>query len=42
MYKTAQKMIRSAMLAFLEGKTNLKEDIMDFEESMHMLQKQIH
>lgn len=38
MHKTAQKMIRSAMLAFLEGKTNLKEDIMDFEESMHMLQ----
>lgn len=38
MNKTAQKMIRSAMLAFLEGKTNLKEDIMDFEESMHMLQ----
>lgn len=38
MYKTAQKMIRSAMLAFLEGKNNLKEDIMDFEESMHMLQ----
>lgn len=38
MYKTAQKMIRSAMLAFLEGKTNLKDDIMDFEESMHMLQ----
>lgn len=38
MNKTAQKMIRSAMLAFLEGKTNLKDDIMDFEESMHMLQ----
>lgn len=38
MHKTAQKMIRSATLAFLEGKTNLKEDIMDFEESMHMLQ----
>lgn len=38
MHKTAQKMIRSVMLAFLEGKTNLKEDIMDFEESMHMLQ----
>lgn len=38
MHKTAQKMIRSAILAFLEGKTNLKEDIMDFEESMHMLQ----
>ena len=38
MHKTAQKMIRSTMLAFLEGKTNLKEDIMDFEESMHMLQ----
>lgn len=38
MHKTAQKMIRSAMLAFLEGKTNLKDDIMDFEESMHMFQ----
>lgn len=38
MHKTAQKMIRSAMLAFLEGKTNLKDDILDFEESMHMLQ----
>lgn len=38
MHKTAQKMIRSAMLAFLEGKTNFKDDIMDFEESMHMLQ----
>lgn len=38
MHKTAQKMIRSAMLAFLEGKTNLNDDIMDFEESMHMLQ----
>lgn len=38
MHKTAQKMIRSAMLAFLEGKTNLKDDIMDFEESMHRLQ----
>ena len=38
MHKTAQKMIRSAMLTFLEGKTNLKDDIMDFEESMHMLQ----
>lgn len=38
MHKTAQKMIRSAMIAFLEGKTNLKDDIMDFEESMHMLQ----
>lgn len=38
MHKTAQKMIRSAMLAFLEGKTNLKDDIMDFEESMHMIQ----
>ena len=38
MHKTAQKMIRSAILAFLEGKTNLKDDIMDFEESMHMLQ----
>lgn len=38
MYKTAQKMIRLSMLAFLEGRTELKEDIMELEESIHILQ----
>ena len=38
MYKTAQKMIRLSMLAFLEGRTELKEDIMGLEESIHILQ----
>ncbi|MBR0270758.1 MAG: winged helix-turn-helix transcriptional regulator [Methanobrevibacter sp.] len=38
MYKTAQKMLRLSMLAFLEGRTELKEDIMELEESIHILQ----
>lgn len=38
MYKTAQKMIRLSMLAFLEGNTELKDDIMELEESIHILQ----
>ena len=38
MYKTAQKMIRLSMLAFLEGRTELKDDIMELEESIHILQ----
>ena len=38
MYKTAQKMIRLSMLAFLEGDTDLKDDIMELEESIHILQ----
>ena len=38
MYKTAQKMLRLSMLAFLEGRTELKDDIMDLEESIHILQ----
>ena len=38
MYKTAQKMIRLSMLAFLEGSTELKDDIMELEESIHILQ----
>ena len=38
MYKTAQKMIRLAMLAFIEGRTELKDDIMELEESIHILQ----
>ena len=38
MYRTAQKMIRLSMKAFLSGKTELKSDIMDLEEGMHILQ----
>lgn len=38
MHKTAQKMIRLSMLAFLEGRTELKDDIMELEESIHILQ----
>lgn len=38
MYKTAQKILRLAMLTFLEGRTELKEDIMELEESLHILQ----
>ena len=38
MYKTAQKMIRLSMKAFLSDKTELKSDIMDLEEAMHILQ----
>lgn len=38
LYNISQKMIRLAMTAFLEDKTELKEDIMDLEESIHILQ----
>ena len=38
MYKKAQKMVRSSMLAFLDGNTELKDEIMDMEESLHILQ----
>lgn len=38
MYKTAQKMIRLSMTAFIQGKTELKEDLMESEESIHILQ----
>ncbi|WP_407424010.1 PhoU domain-containing protein [Methanobrevibacter sp.] len=38
MYKTAQKILRLAMLTFLEGRTELKDDIMELEESLHILQ----
>ena len=38
MYKTAQKMIRLSMLTFLEGRTELNDDIMELEESIHILQ----
>lgn len=38
MHKMAQKMIRLSMLAFLEGRTELKDDIMELEDSIHILQ----
>ena len=38
MYKTAQKMIRLSMLVFLEGRTELRDDIIELEESIHILQ----
>ena len=38
MYKNAQKMIRIAMKAFLEGDTELKDDLMELEDSVHILQ----
>lgn len=38
MYKTAQKMIRLAMNAFIEGRTELKDDLMELEDSIHILQ----
>lgn len=38
MYKTAQSMIRLAMKAFIEGKTELKDDLMDLEDTIHIMQ----
>ena len=38
MYKTAQSMIRLSMTAFVEAKTELKDDLMELEESIHILQ----
>ena len=38
MYKTAQKMIRLAMKAFIEGETELRDDLMELEDSIHILQ----
>ncbi len=38
MHKTAQKMLRLSMSAFLEGRTDLKDDIIELEESIHILQ----
>ena len=38
MYKTAQKMIRMSMRSFIEGKTELKGDLMELEDSIHILQ----
>ena len=38
MYGTAQAMIRMAMKAFVEGKTDLKDDLMQLEETIHIMQ----
>ena len=38
MYKTTQKMIRLSMKSFIEGKTELKDDLMELEDSIHILQ----
>lgn len=38
MYKIARKMIRLAITSFLEGKTEIKDDLMKLEESIHILQ----
>lgn len=38
MHKTAQKMIRLSMKSFIEGKTELKSDLMELEDSIHILQ----
>ena len=38
MYKTAQKMIRLAMESFIGGKTELKGELMELEDSIHILQ----
>lgn len=40
MHNTSQKMIRSSITAFLENKTDLKEDVMAMEETLHYLQSQ--
>jgi len=37
-YKTAQKMIRLAMKAFIEAETHLKDDLMELEDSIHIMQ----
>lgn len=38
MYKTAQTMIRLAIKSFIEGVTELKDDLVELEESIHILQ----
>lgn len=38
MYKTAQSMISIAMKAFIEGKTELKDDVMDLADTIHIIQ----
>lgn len=38
LYNTAQKMISLSMKAFIEGQTDLKDDLMELEDSIHILQ----
>ncbi|WP_305555961.1 PhoU domain-containing protein [Methanobrevibacter sp. V74] len=38
MYKTAQSMIRLAMTSFIEGNTELKDEIMELEETIQIIQ----
>ena len=38
MYKTAQNMIRLSMNAFIKGKTELKDDLTELEETIHIMQ----
>ena len=38
MYKTAQSMIRLAMTSFIEGKTELKDDLAELGETIHIMQ----
>ena len=38
MYKTAQSMISLSMRAFIEGKTELKDDLMELEETIRIMQ----
>jgi phosphate transport system protein len=38
MYKTAQAMIRLSIKAFIEGETDLKDDLMELEETIHIMQ----
>lgn len=38
MYNISQKMIRLSMKAFIEGKTELKDDLMELEDSIQILQ----
>ena len=38
MYNTAQSMISLSMRAFIEGKTELKDDLMEQEETIHIMQ----
>ncbi len=38
MYKTAQSMIRLSMKAFIENRTELRDDLMELEDSIHILQ----
>ena len=38
MYNITQRMIPVSMKAFIEGKTELKDDLMELNESVHILQ----